>query len=79
MKYNFDEIIERRGTDSVKWDWAEEGVLPMWVAYMDFKTAPEVIQVISDKVSQGVFGYEQFLRIFISRLSIGGKNTIISP
>jgi len=57
MKYNFDEIIERRGTDSVKWDWAEEGVLPMWVADMDFKTAPEVIQAISDKVSQGVFGY----------------------
>lgn len=57
MKYNFDEIIERRGTDSVKWDWAKEGVLPMWVADMDFKTAPEVIQAISDKVSQGVFGY----------------------
>lgn len=57
MKYNFDEIIERKGTDSVKWDWAEEGVLPMWVADMDFKTAPEVIQAISDKVSQGVFGY----------------------
>lgn len=56
MKYNFDEIIERRGTDSVKWDWAEEGVLPMWVADMDFKTAPEVIQAISDKISQGVFG-----------------------
>lgn len=57
MKYNFDEIIERRGTDSVKWDWAEEGVLPMWVADMDFKTAPEVLQAISDKVSHGVFGY----------------------
>ncbi|AZA84369.1 cystathionine beta-lyase [Chryseobacterium lactis] len=57
MKYNFDEIIERRGTDSVKWDWAKEDVLPMWVADMDFKTAPEVIQAISEKVSHGVFGY----------------------
>ncbi|PWN72462.1 pyridoxal phosphate-dependent aminotransferase [Chryseobacterium phosphatilyticum] len=57
MKYNFDEIIDRRGTHSVKWDWAKENILPMWVADMDFKTAPEVIHAISEKVSHGVFGY----------------------
>ncbi|MBE4948150.1 MalY/PatB family protein [Chryseobacterium culicis] len=57
MKYNFDEIIERRGTHSVKWDWAKEDILPMWVADMDFKTAPEVIEAISKKVSHGIFGY----------------------
>ena len=43
MKYNFDEIIPRRGTNSYKWDSAEDAdVLPMWVADMDFRTAPPV-------------------------------------
>ena len=47
MKYNFDEIIERRGTNSVKWDgvkniWGRDDLLPMWVADMDFKVAPEI-------------------------------------
>lgn len=41
MKYNFDEIISRRGTNSYKWDSsADADVLPMWVADMDFRTAP---------------------------------------
>lgn len=43
MKYNFDEIIDRRGTESVKWDavserWGRNDLLPMWVADMDFRT-----------------------------------------
>ena len=41
MVYDFDEIISRRGTDSLKWD-VKENELPMWVADMDFKTAPEI-------------------------------------
>ena len=41
MKYNFDEMIERRNTGSLKWDVAD-GELPMWVADMDFRTAPAV-------------------------------------
>lgn len=44
MKYNFDEIIPRRGTNSYKWDSAEDAdVLPMWVADMDFRTATPVV------------------------------------
>ena len=43
MKYNFDEIIERRGTCSYKWDSAAEaGALPLWVVDMDFRTAPAI-------------------------------------
>ncbi|WP_261511966.1 MalY/PatB family protein [Chryseobacterium paludis] len=58
MNYNFDEIIPRRGTNSIKWDKvADENVLPMWVADMDFKTPPEVIKALSRKVEQGIFGY----------------------
>ena len=57
MKYNFNEIIDRRGTDSVKWDSADDNTLPMWVADMDFKTAPEIRVAISKKIEQGIFGY----------------------
>jgi len=58
MKYNFDEIIQRKNTNSVKWDLTKDPeVLPMWVADMDFKTAPEITKAISDKIAEGVFGY----------------------
>ncbi|MDR0977107.1 MAG: pyridoxal phosphate-dependent aminotransferase [Prevotellaceae bacterium] len=58
MKYNFDEIIPRRNTNSVKWDAArEEGVLPLWVADMDFRTAPAIIHALEKRVQHGIFGY----------------------
>ena len=54
----FDEVVDRRGSGSYKWD-IEEGddVLPMWVADMDFKTAPVVIEALQKRVAHGVFGY----------------------
>ena len=55
-KYNFDVAINRRGTDSMKWDVAENE-LPMWVADMDFQTAPDIIDALQKRVSEGVFGY----------------------
>ena len=58
MKYDFDTIIPRRGTNSYKWDTPEEeGVLPMWVADMDFRTAPAVIEALQRRVAHGIFGY----------------------
>lgn len=58
MKYNFDEIIPRRGSNSYKWDSAtDEEVLPMWVADMDFRTAPPVIETLTRRVQHGIFGY----------------------
>ena len=56
MKYDFDTIINRRGTDSYKWDVAE-GELPMWVADMDFATAPEIREALAKRLAHGVFGY----------------------
>ena len=56
MKYDFDTVIDRRNTHSLKWDTAE-GELPMWVADMDFKTAPEIVSAIRERAEQGVFGY----------------------
>lgn len=58
MKYDFDEIIPRRGTNSYKWDSdANPEVLPMWVADMDFRTAPAVTEALTARASQGIFGY----------------------
>ena len=55
--FDFDEIVERRGSNCVKWDTCAEGVLPMWVADMDFRTAPAVIEALRRRVEHGVFGY----------------------
>lgn len=58
MKYDFDTIIPRRGTDSYKWDTPEdENMLPMWVADMDFRTSPAVIEALRRRVAHGIFGY----------------------
>lgn len=58
MKCNFDEIIPRRGTNSYKWDTAnEENVLPMWVADMDFRTAPVIVEALRRRVEHGIFCY----------------------
>ena len=61
--YDFDTIIPRRGTNSIKWDARPpfdadtEGVIPLWVADMDFKAAPFIIDVLRKRVEHGVFGY----------------------
>jgi len=56
MTYDFDTLIDRRGTNSLKWAIAE-GELPMWVADMDFPTAPAITRAVQDKAASGVFGY----------------------
>lgn len=54
----FDEIVDRRGTGAVKWDtMPNHDTIPMWVADMDFKTAPAIIDALRSRVEQGVFGY----------------------
>lgn len=55
-RYDFDTVINRRGGDAIKWD-VPERELPMWVADMDFATAPEITEALSARLSQGVFGY----------------------
>lgn len=60
MKYNFDEIVSRRHTCSYKWDSApsdEKEVLPLWVADMDFRTAPVIVEALERRVRHGIFGY----------------------
>jgi cystathionine beta-lyase len=56
--YDFDQPIQRNNTASFKWDIPNmKGVLPMWVADMDFRVAPEIIEAIKSKADHGVFGY----------------------
>ena len=57
MRYDFDTQINRFGTDSIKWK-VKENELPMWVADMDFRTAPEIIDAIRERTDHGIFGYQ---------------------
>ncbi len=57
MKYNFDEGIERRNSDSVKWNYYPQDALPLWVADMDFVSPQPVIDALQVRVQHGVFGY----------------------
>ena len=58
MKYNFDGLVERRGTNCVKWDESPSAdVIPLWVADMDFRVAPAIQKALQQRVEHGVFGY----------------------
>lgn len=54
---NFDQDINRRYTESIKWQRYGQDVLPMWVADMDFRSPEPVIQALHERVDHGVFGY----------------------
>jgi len=60
--YDFDEIIERAGTGSVKYDLCKElfgtdDVIPMWVADMDFRTPDFIVDAINKRMEDPIFGY----------------------
>ncbi|MCH5311631.1 MAG: pyridoxal phosphate-dependent aminotransferase [Prevotella sp.] len=56
--YNFDKDTKRKGTNCYKWDVTDDReVIPMWVADMDFQTAPAIIEALKNRVEHGVFGY----------------------
>jgi cystathionine beta-lyase len=53
----FEQSLDRRSSDSAKWNYYAEDVLPMWVADMDFRSPPAVIETLQQRVEHGVFGY----------------------
>ena len=57
MASRFDRLSERLGTDSVKWGLYDGDVLPMWVADMDFRSSPEILAALHERVAHGIFGY----------------------
>ncbi len=69
MKYNFDEVISRENTASVKWDEVSEvngrKVLPYWIADLDFKAPVEVIDALQKRVEHGIFGYTSYSKTLV--------------
>ncbi len=72
MRYNFDTLRERRGTDSAKWGKYGDDVLPLWVADMDFVAAEPVLKALHQRVDHGFFGYArpmgELCRVICERL-----------
>ena len=73
MGYDFDKVIERRGTGSLKWgSYGGRDVIPMWVADMDFQAPPVVLEALHRRVAYGVFGYakppEELTEVVVERL-----------
>src|SRR5262249_43551918 len=60
MTYDFDRLVDRRRTDSSKWQKYGPDVLPLWVADMDFQSPEPVIRALRERVEHGVFGYLAF-------------------
>ncbi len=57
-QFNFDKLTQRRGTNSYKWDETDDpDVIPVWVADMDFETAPCIVSALQERVAHGIFGY----------------------
>ena len=87
MLYDFDEPVERKNTDSIKYDGAlqqgkPEDVLPLWVADMDFRTPPFVIDALVEKSKHGIFGYSENSPDYIEALQywfLHGYNWHIDP
>ncbi|NDL66599.1 MalY/PatB family protein [Anaerotalea alkaliphila] len=74
MDYNFDEIIDRRNTNSLKYDFAAErgmpaDLLPLWVADMDFQAPPEVLEALRSASRHGIFGYSESKEAYFHALA----------
>lgn len=62
MGYNFDQVVERRNTNSIKWDYVENmfgaaDLLPLWVADMDFQVPEAIVEAVTMRAAHGVYGY----------------------
>ena len=79
MKYDFDKTIDRRATNSYKWDSAPEGVLPMWVADMDFRTAPAIIDALQKAGYMHPDGYSGRVLSWLVRRTPLVSRTVANP
>ncbi len=81
MKYNFDEIIERKGTGSIKYDkipyiFGRDNLQPLWVADMDFATPPFILEDIKKRMEHPILGYAMRKPVFLKAIETGPKNAI---
>lgn len=72
MKYDFDQILERKGTDSIKWQRYGNEVIPLWVADMDYVSPEPIVKALRERVDHRVFGYggpsEELISVIQERL-----------
>ncbi|UWS34886.1 MalY/PatB family protein [Erwinia pyrifoliae] len=73
MPFNFDQRIDRRHSDSLKWrKYGDRDIIPLWIADTDFRAADCIIDALQQRVSQGIFGYgfpsEELIGVVIERL-----------
>jgi cystathionine beta-lyase len=72
MKYDFDQVVERKGTDSIKWQRYGDDVIPLWVADMDFVSPEPIIKALHERVDHRFFGYaspdEELVSVIRERL-----------
>lgn len=59
MTIDFDKVVDRSNTSSLKWERFNPDVIPLWVADMDFQSAPEIIEALHQRIDHGVFGYTE--------------------
>jgi cystathionine beta-lyase len=57
MIYDFDQVVQRDNSDCAKWGYYGDGILPLWVADMDFRSAEPIIKALQERAAHGVFGY----------------------
>jgi len=73
MHYDFDQIIDRRSSDSTKWHHFDADVLPLWTADMDFRVAEPIVQALHQRVDHGVFGYciepDELREVIVARMA----------
>ena len=72
MKYDFDQVVERKSTDSIKWQRYGNDVIPLWVADMDFVSPEPIVKALHERVDHRVFGYggpgEELISVIQERL-----------
>ncbi len=89
MDYDFDQEIDRRKSDSSKWNQYPEGVLPLWTADMDFRVPQAVIDALHERVAHGIFGYcmesRELREVIVARLArlyswqVGSEAIVFQP
>ena len=80
-KYNFDEVIDRHGTDCLKYDFGmkrkgRDDLLPLWVADMDFRLPDEILDEFHKRIDHGIFGYTDPLDEYFDAMNHWFSNKI---
>jgi cystathionine beta-lyase len=83
MKYDFDQPLNRRETDSIKWNLYPSEVIPLWVADMDFCSADSVVQALKSRINHGVFGYsrpsQELIQVIQNRMQMLYRWNVDAP